>query len=223
MRTRMAKAAVGAAVFAGLISAAACGGSEAVSSSAQSDAAAVCPATPSETIGAACAVAGLHCGPRYTCGITEATLLCVCSGGTFHCTDGAGNPLDKGAAPGCPAPARGGTCPSTERGAQLSSCGEQGLLCAYPSACTGRFDQCQCFPGPTIDGGFGLRFECTPATCGGFDAGVIVFDAGNAVDAVADSPRVPDSGGDSEAASTTDSGADASSDKDAPTGDAPSE
>jgi hypothetical protein len=69
-----------------------------------------------------------------------------------------------------------------------------------------------------------LRFECTPATCGGFDAGVVVFDAGVAVDAVADSPsQAFDSGRDAEAASNADSGVDASSGSDAPTGDAPSE
>jgi hypothetical protein len=222
------------AVFVGLTGPAACAGSKTVPS-AQSDAEAVCPATPAETIGVACAVAGLRCGPQYTCGIDQATVLCVCTGGAFRCTDGAGNQLDKGAVPMCPAPTRGGSCPSTERGAQLSTCSEQGLLCPYPSACPSRFDQCQCFPGATIDGGFGLRFECTPATCGGFDAGAIVRDSGNPADAIADSPHVFDSGGDSEAASSadsgsdseaasgTDSGGDESIGNDAPAGDAPFE
>jgi hypothetical protein len=234
MRATKTRTTACVAVFVGLAGSAACSGSKAVSS-AQPDAQAVCPATPDQTIGVACAVAGLRCGPQYTCGIYQATLLCVCSGGVFRCTDGAGNDLAKGDVPTCPAPTRGGSCPSTERSAQLSTCSEQGLPCAYPSACAGRFDQCQCFPGATIDGGYGLRFECAPATCGGLDAGAVVLDSGHAPDAVADSPHAFDSGGDSEAASATDSGGDSeaasaadtgddvSSGNDAPTGDAPFE
>jgi hypothetical protein len=223
MRATKARTAAGAAVFVGLAGAAACGGSKAASPSAHPNPEATCPATADETIGAACAVAGLQCGPLYMCGINQALLFCVCTGGVFQCADGAGNPLAAGAIPTCPAPTRGGSCPSTERGAALSSCSEQGLLCAYPRACPSRFDQCQCFPGTTADGGFGLRFECTPALCGGSDAGRIVLDSGNAADAVADSRQVFDSGSESQADSNADSSPDGSSGNDATDGDAPFE
>jgi hypothetical protein len=222
MRKTKTLTAMVSAVLLGLAGAGACGGSKAASPSAQPDAEAVCPATPDETIGAVCAVAGLRCGPLYTCGVNQASLSCVCTGGVFHCTDGAGNRLDAGAVPACPPPARAGSCPSTERGARFASCSDQGLLCAYPSACPSRFDQCQCFPGATTDGGFGLRFECTPAACSGFDAGVIALDSGGS-DSVAasDSGHVldADADADSETDSNTDAVSDGSSSNDAPAGD----
>jgi len=103
----------------------------------------------------------------------------------------------------CPMPGPGASCPSTERSALLASCDEQGLLCPYPSPCAPSLDQCECFPGVTADGGFGLRFECTPAACPGPEAGSTAVESGDG-----------DDGGpvDSATETSTDSGADTSPD-----------
>lgn len=147
------------------------------------DAIAVCPSTPEETIGAACAVPGLRCGPQYACGLAQVSLLCVCTGGTFQCSDGAGHQIANGGTPMCPQPATAGSCPSSEKSAQFAPCGEQGLLCAYQSPCAPSLDQCECFSGATSDGGTALRFECTPAVCIGPEAGPASTDSGSPIDA----------------------------------------
>ncbi|HZU84741.1 MAG TPA: hypothetical protein VE987_17545 [Polyangiaceae bacterium] len=139
---------------------------------------------PEETIGAACAVVGLRCAPQYACGIDTAILTCVCTAGSFACTDFAGNEVST-TPPPCPAaPSRAGACPSTERTASLAPCSEQGLVCSYPSACPSRVDPCQCSAGARADGGFGLRFECHPFLCGA-PAGSGGPDSGGAADAAA--------------------------------------
>lgn len=215
----------GAVAFIGFVGVA-CGDLKATPPPVRGDAQVGCPATLTETIGVACDIAGRMCGPEYTCGILRVSLLCVCTGGVFECTDGAGNKLDAGTAPACPAPPRPGVCPPTEKNAQLASCTEQGLTCAYPSACASRVDQCQCFPGTTINGDFGLRFDCIPATCGGFDGGTIVFDSGGASDTGADTAPYLDAGraADSGTDATSDSGSDGPSvTADALAGDARSE
>ncbi len=143
------------------------------SSPLPSDAAAVCPATLGLTVGQRCAPDGLRCAPEYACGVTNVTLLCACTRGTFECTDGRGNVLAADETPVCPAsPAEAGACPATETAAQFAPCSEQGLLCAYPSGCPSAFDSCLCFAGRTKAGLFGLRFECTPRTCDSRDAAV---------------------------------------------------
>jgi hypothetical protein len=156
------------AIAAAIGVATACNGSTPSPSPAEAQAP-MCPATPAATIGAACGVAGLRCGPEYTCGLLQVTLLCVCQDGTFQCTDGTGHQLDSPDAVICPPAAATSSCPATERSAQLASCTEQGLLCSYPSSCPSTLDACQCSAGTTASGGFGLRFECRPATC--VDAG----------------------------------------------------
>ncbi|MDP8999793.1 MAG: hypothetical protein M3O46_06755 [Myxococcota bacterium] len=183
----------------------ACGDSKATPAAMQADVQVGCPATLPETIGVACVGDGRTCGPEYTCGVLRVSLLCVCTGGVFECTDGTGNKVDAGTVPACPASPHPDVCPASERNANLASCNEQGLTCAYPSACASRVDQCQCFPGATLDGGFGLRFDCIPATCAGFDGGIIVFDSGSATDAGADAPGL-------DASQALDSGTDATSD-----------
>jgi hypothetical protein len=183
--------------FVGLAAIAACGPDHTPTASHPS-ALAVCPATPDETIGAACGVAGLRCGPQYTCGVLSVSLSCICTGGAFQCTDGAGNPLVPGAPLDCPATQPTASCPATETGAQFASCTEVGLLCAYPSACPGRLDSCQCLSGQ-IAGGSGFRFECTRATCSPNDGGAIAIDSGAAMDTGlgTDSQTARDSSGDS--------------------------
>jgi hypothetical protein len=190
-----------------------CGGSR-ESSSALPDAQAMCPATPEQTVGAACAVAGLRCGPAYTCGLLDVTLLCICTGGAFRCTDGRGTPIDTAGAITCPGAASAGSCPVTERSAQLAPCSEQGLLCAYRSSCPNKFDPCQCSPGATASGGFGLRFECQPAVCGGVDGGTATFDSGR------DSSSSFDSGVDGDSGAGADSGLEGSTGTDADSGEA---
>jgi hypothetical protein len=167
----------------------------------------ICPTTPDETIGVACAVPGLTCGPEYMCGVATVTLFCVCTSGTFQCTDGQGSPVVAGAALACPGTPTTSACPANERVAQLAACTEQGLLCSYASSCPSMVDQCQCSPGTTATGTFGLRFECHPANC---------VDGGPVVDA---SPR--DATG-AEAATDATSTADTGSDAHDATSDAPS-
>jgi len=213
---RMSRAAPwSAALF--LVLAETSGCSPTITSFEGAEAEAVCPSTPEETVGAPCAVPGLRCGPQYTCGSFQASLLCVCTDGVFHCTDGTGRQLRDGGSAMCPGPAPAGACPPTERSAQLASCGEQGLLCSYPSPCTSRLDQCQCFGGATADGGFGLRFECVPAVCGGPDAGPPVEDAGSPVESSSEA------GADSGAESGADGGYDETSTVDGLAGDAPAQ
>ena len=172
----------------------------------------LCPSTPEATIGAPCAVPGLRCGPQYACGIFQASLLCVCTDGVFQCTDGTGRQLRDGGRPMCPMPGPGSSCPSTERSAQHASCDEQGLLCAYPSPCAPRLDQCECFPGATADGGFGLRFECIPAVCPG-EAGSMPVESG-------DDGGPADSATETSADSNADTGHDDGGETDALFGDA---
>ena len=125
-----------------------------------------CPATLAETIGAACTVFGSTCGPTIQCGFSQISILCLCDGHAFQCADGAGNPVDTPDAATCLTPLDASTtCPHTETAAELAPCQSTGLVCNYPSSCPGAYDQCQCFPGQTRDGGLGFRFECEPATC----------------------------------------------------------
>jgi hypothetical protein len=195
-----------AALLIGLAWTAACDSSTVGAGTAGDARGAVCPATPEETIGAACGFPGLRCGPQYTCGFIAVSILCVCTDGVFRCTDATGAALDAGTPPTCPQGTPAESCPSTELAANLARCTEQGLLCAYPASCTSRFDQCQCFPGAMANGQFGLRFECTPG-CGALDGGVGVIDSGGAMD----SRPAPDAGQNTDSAGG-DAFSDASSD-----------
>jgi len=129
------------------------------------------------------------------------------------------------AVPACPATPEAGSCPPTEARASFASCSETGLLCAYASACPSSFDQCECFPGKTADGGFGLRFECSPALCTLGDSGAPIdggsdsmFDAGES-GAGSDSAAEADARPSGDAAAEADSarGADSASDAGAET------
>jgi hypothetical protein len=134
------------------------------------------------SVGASCSVEGLVCSPQYMCGITPATLTCVCTEGSFSCQDVTGKLLAQGAAPACPAAVAGESCPASEARAQGQPCTRQGLFCPYPSTCgdTTKYDGCYCFTGPLMNGQMGLRFECsTPCK---YDAGL------SAEDALVDSP-----------------------------------
>jgi hypothetical protein len=77
-------------------------------------------------------------------------------------------------------------------------------------------DQCQCSPGTTTDGGFGLRFDCHPSTC--VDAAPVV-DAGLVVDAGAHDALGAEAAADGGDATTTDTGSALAGDA---TADAPS-
>jgi hypothetical protein len=191
------------------------------------EAGAICPATVEATIGARCAVVGLRCGPQYTCGLLQPTLLCVCDGASFHCTDSVGNEVDT--SPTCPGPVATQSCPANGAGVQNLACKEQGLLCPYPSSCAGQYDQCQCSPGALVDGGFGLRFDCQRGTCR--DAGpAIIFDSsvgdtGGGREASADGTVASSESGTAADSSATDATTPADSPGDGPTageaGDAP--
>jgi hypothetical protein len=129
---------------------------------------AVCPATPDDTIGKACAVEGTVCGPQYACGTTSAALYCVCTNGSFKCRDGANNELAAGDTPSCPTPpSQPSSCPGSLSAANLHVCSAPGQICAYPSACPGAYDECTCFPGETASGGFGVVYVCQAAICAG--------------------------------------------------------
>lgn len=117
----------------------------------------------------------------------------------------------------CPQPAPAASCPASEKSAQLAGCGEQGLLCAYPSPCAPALDQCECFSGATPDGGTGLRFECIAAICVGPEAGPAPIDSSSPVDA-ADASVQPDSAPDAAADAGGDS--DDANGEDAARGDA---
>jgi hypothetical protein len=200
------------------IAGAGCNSSDAVPAGA-ADAQAVCPATLQDTIGGRCAASGLVCSPTFTCGILDVALLCVCDGRTFQCTDGAGNPIATVDALACPGSRAGGSCPATERVAQLAPCTEQGLLCAYPSSCPAKYDPCQCFPGVTAGGGFGLRFECQTAHCGGPDAGIVVdsgIDGDVVTDSSTDADASVDSATDADSAPPIEAGPEAESNTDSP-------
>ncbi|HEY8039737.1 MAG TPA: hypothetical protein VIF15_08090 [Polyangiaceae bacterium] len=164
-------------VLAGATAATGCSSTSA--STTQPDASVVCPATPDDSIGKACAQEGLRCGPAYPCGFLTVPLLCICTGGSFQCTDGAGNQLNPGDTPQCPGvPKNPPACPATELLAIQASCSSSqiGQTCAYPPQCPGgtlAYDVCSCMSGATKTGN-GLGFECDN-TCGGgsgFDAGV---------------------------------------------------
>jgi hypothetical protein len=191
----------------GAASAPACNSSSSSGASAP-EAGPVCPLRPEDTIGVACAFEGLRCGPQYTCGFLQVTLLCVCTEGTFHCTDSTG--AEVVAPPDCPAESGdAGGCPRTAPLTTLDPCTDDGLLCAYPTSCPGRFQQCQCAPGTFGDGGFGLRFACQALTCDESDG---------ATAPVADASRPDADGGPSAATDAGDArAADAPSSADAPT------
>jgi len=139
--------------------------------------------SPSAAVGAPCGSEGLVCSPEYPCGILQATATCTCTAGVFVCTDITGKALAEGGSPQCPALDASAACPATETIASLRACGNAGLMCFYPSTCSGgqEYDTCVCFTGTISDGGMGLRFECTPAC--DYDAAPI--DAGPTVDATA--------------------------------------
>jgi hypothetical protein len=159
------------------------------------DADAVCPATVSAAETQPCGVEGLRCYPEYACGILSAIATCSCSRGHFSCSDVLGNALDAGdATPACPTPRDSGACPATRSAADLASCVETGLLCAYPRRCPGSsgYDKCECFPEATSDGGVRLRFQCSEPCVDGGALGVGV-DASQ--DAPPDAPTEADAPG----------------------------
>jgi hypothetical protein len=134
--------------------------------------AAVCPPTPEDTVGKPCGNEGLVCGPQYSCGITQASLYCVCTGDTFQCRDGENRTVAPGATLPCDAVASTpAPCPASEAAAGVAACSLVGQICAYQSRCPSMFDTCSCFPGATADGGFGPVFICKAAICGS-DAGL---------------------------------------------------
>ena len=133
-----------------------------------------CPASVARTIGAACQAEGLYCAPTYDCALVQVPLSCTCMQGLFVCIDGAGNTVDAGGTPGCPAPLDA-SCPSTETSATMAACSEVGLMCSYPSACEGGVDSCECMAGSLVTGGGpNLVFTCQQATCSSPDAGAPV-------------------------------------------------
>jgi hypothetical protein len=150
------------------------------------DADAVCPATVASAGGQPCGLEGLRCYPEYACGILSAIATCTCSRGHFSCTDVTGSALDADATPACPTPRDGGACPATRSAADVASCTETGLLCAYPSRCPSSrgYDRCECFPEPAGDGGVRLRFHCSEPCV---DGSAIVVDAAD--DAPPDAPN----------------------------------
>jgi hypothetical protein len=203
-RTRRARTAPVLAVagVTALLAAVGCSSSSQPPAAPPLDAQAVCPATPAETIGVACSTAGLVCAPSYVCGTTNASLYCVCTGGSFACHDGLGNTLTAGQSPTCPAkPPATPACPASLQAANFAACTTPGQICAYASACaTAAYDECTCFPGETATGGFGTVFTCKRAVCTGDGAAPPTPDAGSDAtpDAAAEAAPVLDASPDSQ-------------------------
>jgi hypothetical protein len=119
----------------------------------------VCPDTLAETIGAACAVDGLACGPQYLCGVVRVTARCTCTGGVFACNDVEDAALETPEAEAaCPPAVVSQACPASERAASVATCKETGLMCTYPAPCdaTPSLDTCLC-----MDGQFQCSSFCT--------------------------------------------------------------
>jgi hypothetical protein len=156
----------------GLASFALAGCTSSGSPAVEADAEATCPTSLFAAIGVPCATEGLTCWPEYPCGISSAIATCTCTAGLFVCADVTGKTLDDGGLPHCPAQPASGTCPATETLASERPCVESGLMCAYPSTCSGprEYDVCECFTGTLTNGQVGLRFEC-PTPCD-YDAGL---------------------------------------------------
>jgi hypothetical protein len=166
----------------------------------------VCPATPGDTVSAACTAEGLVCGPQYACGDTLVPLYCVCTQGAFACRDGLGHSLARGDTPACPNPPGPlPACPASEFAANLQPCSSPGQICAYPSACPEIFDECTCSAGQTGSGAFGKVYVCEPALCL-TDAGPpVVVDGGLDADAsVAPEAAVADAPAEASEAATGD-------------------
>lgn len=174
----------------------ACGGSDGSSASqAMADAsdmvsdAGQCPASVARTIGAACEPEGLYCAPTYDCALVQVPLSCTCMQGFFVCIDGAGDTIDAGETPRCPAPLDA-SCPSSETSAGSAACTEVGLICSYPSACDGGMDSCECMAGSLVTGGGpSLVFSCQQATCSSPDAGTVSAEAGEGAAPDAGNPQ----------------------------------
>jgi hypothetical protein len=117
------------------------------------------------TVGGPCAVEGLVCNPTYTCGDLPAIARCVCTAGTFLCSDIEDAALDgPSTTPSCPsARVDAEACPPSEAAASFAACTEPGLLCSYLAACDATLDSCYCAEGLFPSGRMGLRFECTSA------------------------------------------------------------
>ncbi len=124
----------------------ACGANEAASDAGLSSSSGACPASFVEVATASCHAEGLACTYLVPCATFPANAVCTCTGGVFSCS-GFG---DAGTA--CPA-ATAGKCPVAERSANGLFCSDLGLICTYPSACTGipTYDTCQCVGGRTAE------------------------------------------------------------------------
>jgi hypothetical protein len=128
-----------------------------------------CPATFEATIGQACGAEGAVCSPTFPCAIATVTVDCTCTGGTFQCIDGQGNPYAPGETPTCPT-SDGGlpACPQSETLAGVAKCSEEqsGQQCAYKPECdsgTVAYDLCICEPNT---GGTGFHFTCNNSCSG---------------------------------------------------------
>jgi hypothetical protein len=132
-----------------------------------------CPATIDDTVGQPCPVAGVICGPTFTCGATQVPITCTCFDGTFSCVDGSGAPFDNSSPPQCPTPGgNAASCPADEATASGATCTEPhiGQQCAYAPKCPGgtlTYDVCTCTSGTTKSGSQGLFFECEDSCTGG--------------------------------------------------------
>jgi hypothetical protein len=127
------------------------------SGASASNSAPPCPASLDDVASAVCTVEGQTCPYLFPCEPISASTSCVCSGGRFAC----GAPPGGAGDASCSTPAPAETCPSTELKANGLFCNEPGLICPYPSPCSGipAYDECQC-TGPRTANET-AHFECT--------------------------------------------------------------
>jgi hypothetical protein len=150
---RTFSAALIVAVAAGL--ATACGADTATTDAGLSSTGPACPASFGDVATASCSVEGQACTYLVPCAAFPSNAVCTCTGGTFTCT-GYG---DAGTA--CVELTTTGKCPLSELSANGLFCTDLGLICTYPSTCTGipAYDSCQCVGGRTPDEQ--SHYECT--------------------------------------------------------------
>jgi hypothetical protein len=153
-RARCLSAVISAVSIGALAVACSSNSSNSSSSSGVSTGAPPCPASFADVASASCSVEGQVCPFLVPCVTFAANASCVCSGGHFVCA-GFG---DAGTA--CPVLSTTQACPINETAADGLFCSDLGLICTYPSACSGipAYDSCQCVGGRTTDEG--PHFEC---------------------------------------------------------------
>lgn len=155
----------------GVVAAIGCNGG--TTSGGPSDAEVVCPSTVMLANGAACSREGYACWIGFSCGPYQQQAECVCTAGTYLCTDQAQGAIGPGGSPECK-PFGGpndSQCPASAVAAQSSACQTPGLLCFYAGAVCERdasppTDECQCVGNLRgVEAGSPLAYDCQISRC----------------------------------------------------------